>query len=116
MRKSHTYVLLFALLGLFGTASAARADGVVIEIGRPPVVIEHYPRAWYGGRYAYYYDNHWYYRRGPHWVYYREEPRPLYEYRNGPRWHEHVHRAPPAHERWHHHPASSSACSPPRAS
>jgi hypothetical protein len=52
----------------------------------PPPRIEHYPSTYYRGEPAYLVEGRWYYRSGPRWVVFRDEPRELREYR--------VHRAP----------------------
>ena len=77
--------------GLAWTASTtpAQADGLYVEVETAPRHIETYPHTVYEGRPVYYYDGHWYYREGPRWVYYREEPRPLVEYRVRPSHHYH---------------------------
>jgi hypothetical protein len=93
MRKMQTFAIAIAMLGVVGSASAVRADAVFVEVGRErePVAVERYPHTWHHGHRVYYYDGHWYYRRAPHrWVYYREEPRVLYEYRTRPRAHDRV--------------------------
>ena len=59
-----------------GSPSVASAQ-VYIELESAPPRIEEYPTTYYEGRPDYWYDGHWYYRSGPRWAYYREEPRPL---------------------------------------
>lgn len=98
----------------FGSPSVASAQ-VYVVVQTAPARIEEYPSTYYEGRPVYWYDGHWYYRRGPRWAYYREEPRPLIVYRESPEWHHHRHydhRPPPPphhhdhhdhHDRHHHH-------------
>lgn len=71
-----------------GSPSVASAQ-FYVEVHTAPPHIEEYPSTYYEGRPVYYYDNHWYYRRGPGWAYYRDEPRPLVVYRGSPEWHQH---------------------------
>src|SRR5262245_1670740 len=82
----------------FASPSPASAQ-FYVEIETAPPRIEEYPSTYYDGRPVYYYDNHWYYRRGPGWAYYRDEPRPLVVYRASPEWrhrhYHHDHRPPP---------------------
>ncbi len=56
------------------------------------VNIEAYPYVHYQGRPVYLYDNRWWYRDGSRWNYYRQEPAPLYQYRQRP----YIQQAPPA--------------------
>lgn len=56
-------------------------DYPVTYVDDAPVRIETYPSTYYHGRPAYLVDGRWYYRSGPRWVYFREEPRELYTYR-----------------------------------
>ena len=81
-----------------GSPSAASAQ-FYVEVEAGPPDIDEYPSTYYGGRPVYYYDGNWYYRRGPRWAYYREEPRPLIVYRSSPGWRRHRH-----HEHYDHHP------------
>ena len=76
------------------SSSPASADPIYVEVEVAPPEIEAYPRTVYEGQPVYYYDGHWYSRRGPRWVYYREEPRPLVVYRESPRYRRHY-EAPP---------------------
>lgn len=81
----------------FGSPSVASAQ-VYVVVQTAPAHIEEYPSTYYEGRPVYWYEGHWYYRRGPGWAYYREEPRPLIVYRESPDWHHHRHydhRPPP---------------------
>lgn len=81
-------------LALTGFSSPASADPVFVEIDIAPPRIEDYPHTVYEGRPVYYYEGRWYERRGPRWVYYREEPRPLVVYRSSPEYRRH-HAPPP---------------------
>jgi hypothetical protein len=76
-----------ALLGLalsqsacYATASG-RADVDYVEVETVPAHVEVYPSYYYSGRTVYLVDGRWYYRRGPRWVYYREEPPELHRQR-----------------------------------
>ncbi len=74
------------------------------DIAAPPVAdIQVYPSTVYDGRTVYLYNDRWYYREGPRWRYYRQEPQPLMQHRQrlhgqqqpyGPRGHE-QHPMPP---------------------
>jgi hypothetical protein len=87
MLKRHM-IAAACVLGLIGATSAAYADSLFVEVGSAPSAIETYPHTYHHGRRVYYYDDgHWYYRHGHAWRYYREEPRPLVEFRHSPRWH-----------------------------
>jgi hypothetical protein len=82
-----TKTISAALIGLFAlTASAARvqAEPIFVEVETAPPAIEYAPQVVYLGHPAYYSQGHWYYRHGSRWAYYRDEPRPLYEYRARP--------------------------------
>lgn len=66
-------------------SNTASADPpIYIEVDVAPPSIESYPHTVYEGRPVYYYEGHWYERRGPRWAYYRDEPRPLVVYRSSP--------------------------------
>lgn len=91
------HLMSAALTGCISWAAwsaPAAADPVYVEVEAAPRYIEEYPTTVYEGRPVYYYEGHWYYRHGPRWVYYREEPRPLIEFRASPAYH---------HHHWHHH-------------
>jgi hypothetical protein len=91
------------------SSTPVKADGLYVNVETAPRRIESYPHTVYEGRPVYYYDGRWYSRRGPGWVYYRDEPRPLVEYRSRPSRHNrdydrHEHRARhERHERHEHH-------------
>ena len=77
-------------------SNTASADPpIYIEVDVAPSSIEAYPHTVYEGRPVYYYEGHWYERRGPRWVYYREEPRPLVVYRSSPEYRHHPAPPPP---------------------
>src|SRR5215213_5506925 len=76
-------------LGCYATAGAY-TDADYVEAEYVPPRVEVYPSYVYAGRTVYLIDGRWYYRRGPHWVYYRREPPALYRHRV------HVERAPRA--------------------
>jgi hypothetical protein len=81
--------LACAPVGCYATAGGyTEADYVEVETVPPHVEI--YPHYYYGGRTVYLVDGRWYYRRGPRWVYYRDEPVELHRHRV------HVQRAPRA--------------------
>jgi hypothetical protein len=56
-------------------------DYPVVTVETAPARIETYPRTSFRGRPAYFVDGRWYYRSGPRWVYFREEPNELRDYR-----------------------------------
>lgn len=66
------------LAGVIGSGITARSAHaqVVVELGVEPPrrSIETYPHTRYADRDVYWADDHWYYRRGPRWYYYRDEP------------------------------------------
>lgn len=100
MTKKLITAALFGCLTWGAAIAPASADPIYVDVEIAPPRIEEYPRTVYEGRPVYYYDGHWYSRRGPRWVYYREEPRPLVEYRESPRYHRHYVAPPrPRHER-----------------
>lgn len=70
---------IVVVLGLHSTGCVATVgpEPAYVDVDTAPVAIETYPHRVYEGRDVYYYDDHWYYRRGPHWAYYREAPPPL---------------------------------------
>lgn len=72
--------LALTALGCYATAGAyTEAD--YVETDYVPPRVEVYPRYVYAGRTVYLVDGRWYYRRGPRWVYYREEPVELHRRR-----------------------------------
>lgn len=64
-------------LSLAGCYASVEPEPVYAEATYVPADIETYPYVIYDGRPVYYVHDHWYVRRGPHWVYYRSEPRVL---------------------------------------
>ena len=79
-----TKLALFGLsvmpFGCYATAGAyAEAD--YVETTYEPAHVEVYPHYVYAGRTVYLVNDRWYYRRGPHWVYYRTEPQELHRRR-----------------------------------
>jgi hypothetical protein len=75
--------------GLFGGGGVVvRTPAPYVEVASAPVEVETSPQVVYEGRPTYYYQDHWYYREGPNWRYYREEPSVLIERR------QHFHAAP----------------------
>lgn len=77
------------------TNTASADPPIYVEVDVVPPRIESYPRTVYEGRPVYYYEGHWYERRGPRWVYYRDEPRPLVVYRSSPEYRRHAPPPPP---------------------
>jgi hypothetical protein len=60
------------------------------QVTSAPADIETYPYVVYEGRPVYYYGDHWWYRDGSNWSYYRDEPAELHRQRG------YVQRAPRA--------------------
>ncbi len=58
-------------------ACVATVEPEYAEATYVPAHIETYPYVIYEGRPVYYAHEHWYYRDGPRWVYYRHEPETL---------------------------------------
>jgi len=89
-----------ALTGCYAEATT----GADVEYAPPVANVEVYPHEYYDGRVVYLVNDRWYYREGPHWVYYRSEPPVLYQRRTVIRTQPTVvreravvHHAPPAH-------------------
>lgn len=86
-------------------AEATTGADVEYETAAPAVDVEVYPHEYYEGHVVYLVNDHWYYRDGPRWVYYRREPQVLYQrravVRQAPVVRERttVRRAPPAYRR-----------------
>ena len=71
-----------ALVALGGGCYAeAGAEPEYVEATAPPVDVDIAPHYEYGGRTVYYVNDHWYTRDRGRWVYYRNEPQPLYRQR-----------------------------------
>lgn len=92
MNKQLIAAALAGCLGLAASSTASADPPLYIEIESAPPHIEEHPHTVYEGRPVYYYEGRWYERRGPRWVYYREEPRPLVVYRESDEYRRH---APP---------------------
>ena len=82
--------LAFALLPACQAAVEPEPVYGYAEITSAPADIETYPYVVYEGRPVYYYGDHWWYRDGSTWSYYRSEPAELYRQRG------YVQRAPRA--------------------
>jgi len=82
-RLSTALVLVGIALGSAGCYATAGAygDAEYVEADYVPPRIDVYPSYEYGGRTVYLVNDRWYYRRGPRWVYYREEPPELHRRR-----------------------------------
>ena len=65
-------------------------DEAVVEVETIPANVDQYPRTEYRGHAVYYVNGRWYYPRGRHWYYYRNEPPDLVRHRR------YVQQAPPA--------------------
>jgi hypothetical protein len=95
-----------ALLAMsLGGCYVQARTGAVVTAEYVPAHVETYPSYHYDGRVVYLVGDRWYYRDGPHWVYYAHEPEVLVRRRVYVREHGVVHRAPPAypHRHRHHH-------------
>lgn len=93
-----SFACLSGALGGCYASAGAYAEPEYVEVETVPTHVEVYPRYYYGGRTVYLVDGRWYYRRGPRWVYYRDEPAELHRHRV------YVERVPraPAHRRERH--------------
>lgn len=75
-------LIVAALLGtMSGCYAEATGPDVEYEATAPAVDVEVYPHEYYEGHVVYLVGDHWYYRDGPRWVYYRHEPHVLYQRR-----------------------------------
>lgn len=76
-------IALFLCLASLSTGCVARVTPApaYVEATYVPDDIEYYPHTVYDGRVVYLVDDRWYYREGPRWVYFRDEPAPLYRQR-----------------------------------
>ncbi len=99
----------FAILAMSTGVAGCYAEattGAVVRAEYVPARVQVYPREYYEGRYVYLVGDRWYYRDGPHWVYYAREPQPLVERRivirraHSVRQSTVVHEAPPAHRHY----------------
>jgi hypothetical protein len=104
MTKHLISVTLAASLVWAASSTIAKADPIYVDVDFAPAHVEEYPHSVYEGRPVYYVDGRWYYQRGPRWAYYRDEPRPLVEYRARPAYHRHYvyERREREHEHRHH--------------
>src|SRR5690349_745655 len=104
--------LVFLGIALLATSTgvagcyAEATTGAVVRAEYAPAHVEVYPHEYYEGRVVYLVGDRWYYRDGPHWVYYVREPQPLVERRviirraRPVRESTVVHQAPPAHRHY----------------
>jgi hypothetical protein len=94
MTKQLVAAALTGCIAWAASSTPVKADPIYVEVQTAPAHVETYPQTVYEGRPVYYVDGRWYYQNGPRWAYYREEPRPLIEYRATPayrtRHHEHI--------------------------
>ena len=65
-----------------GCYAEAGAEPAYVEADAAPVDIDVAPHYEYEGRTVYYVNDHWYARDRGRWVYYRNEPQPLYRQRS----------------------------------
>jgi hypothetical protein len=86
-------IAVSALTGCYATAEPAPVD--YAETTAAPVDIETYPSVTYLGQPVYFYGDHWWYRNGGRWTYYRNEPAELHQQREVVRARGRVHTAPP---------------------
>jgi hypothetical protein len=100
VRRSLAIAAACALTGCYAEATT----GADVEFVPPVANVEVYPHEYYDGHVVYLVNDRWYYRDGPHWVYYHREPPVLYQRRTVIRTRPTVvreravvHRAPPAH-------------------
>jgi hypothetical protein len=94
-RLCRTLALLALVLPPFGCATRVYTPTAVgleaTYVDTAPEGIYAYPHVWYGDRYAYLVENHWYYPGADGWVVLRREPPELFDYRT-----RYVQPAPPA--------------------
>jgi hypothetical protein len=79
---------------LGGCIATLQPEPEYVEASTVPANIEIYPHTFYEGRTVYFVNDNWYYRDGPRWAYYRQEPAPLYQHRT------YIQHAPPASRRY----------------
>jgi hypothetical protein len=91
----NTVPILFAgVLTLAASACYATVEPEPVGyayVTSAPADVETYPSVYYEGRPVYYYGDHWWFRDGSRWGYYRSEPEYLHRQRS------YVQQAPPAH-------------------
>ena len=107
---------LVTLPALGGCYATLQGDPAYVEVSSVPANIEIYPHTFYEGRTVYYVNDNWYYQDGPRWVYYRQEPAPLYQHRTYYQQRNYIQPAPPANRRYAAAPAvrtSREAMAPP---
>lgn len=73
--------LVVTALALQGCAVRTRPAVSYVELSSAPVDVSGYPHTYYDGRDVYFVNERWMYNDGGRWVYYNEEPAPLYRYR-----------------------------------
>ena len=73
-------IAVSALAGCYATSGPPPVD--YVETTGAPVDIETYPSATYLGQPTYLYGDHWWYRNGGRWTYYRNEPAELRQQRD----------------------------------
>lgn len=65
-----------------GLTACTTTEPAYAEVETAPPNIETYPQTVYEGRTVYLVNEHWYYRHGNHWAYYRQEPEYLVRQRS----------------------------------
>jgi hypothetical protein len=73
-------VAVSAMAGCYATAEPPAVD--YADTTSAPVDIDTYPSVVYGGQPVYFYGDHWWYRDGARWSYYRDEPAELHAQRD----------------------------------
>lgn len=94
-------VCMGMLATAFGGCYAEATTGAVVTAEYVPPRVETYPSYTYEGRVVYLVGDRWYYRDGPHWVYYVHEPPVLVQRRIYVRDQGVVHQAPRAYPHRH---------------
>jgi hypothetical protein len=79
--KSAVWRVVLAWLSLSSCVATVGTEPAYTEVEYAPADIEVYPHTIYEGRTVYWVGDRWYYRQGPHWVYYTREPSHLSRYR-----------------------------------
>jgi hypothetical protein len=83
-------VVVVSALALGGCAVHAQEPVGYVEVSSAPYDVSVYPSTYYDGRTVYLVDDRWMYRDRGRWMYYRDEPAPLYRQRTI------IRQAPPA--------------------
>lgn len=82
---TRAWLLAIACAGSLGCglwSASASVPSADVEVTSAPIDdIETYPSTVYEGRNVYLYNDHWYYRNGSNWQYYRQEPQQLVQHR-----------------------------------